>query len=110
MQVALAHWLRDHVPAGERIASVDAGAVRYFGEHEVLDLMGLNSPVVLDRGLVGALAAWRPRYVVVFPALFPQLPESGAFRLLHSVRAENYTVCPVCAQDELGVYEWVGRR
>ena len=109
MQVAMAHWLRANAAPGEWVASVDAGAIRYHSGLPVLDLLGLNSLAVLEQGMVGALASERPRYVVVFPEVFRRLGDDAGFRKLHSVRAENYTICPACPQDELVVYEWVGR-
>ena len=75
----------------------------------MLDLRGLTSLAVLEQGMVGALASERPRYVVVFPEVFRRLGDDAGFRKLHSVRAEDSTICPACPQDELVVYEWVDR-
>ena len=111
MQVEMARWLEAHAGAEEWVASVDAGAIRYLSGHPVLDLMGLNSGDVLEHGRVSALERRRPRYVVVFPEMFPAISSSDDFRLLHSVRAEKNTICPRCPEGdlELAVYEWVTR-
>jgi hypothetical protein len=40
--VAAARWIADHVPPGATVAVSDAGAIRFFGGHRVVDLVGLN--------------------------------------------------------------------
>ncbi len=47
----LGHWLRDNTPDDAVIAALDIGAVGYASERQVLDLMGLVSPEVLEVGL-----------------------------------------------------------
>jgi len=44
VQVAMGRWLDENLPAEARVAATDAGAVRYFGNRPVVDLMGLNTP------------------------------------------------------------------
>jgi len=43
LEVAAAKWIAANVPAGATLAVSDAGAARYFGEHRIVDLVGLNS-------------------------------------------------------------------
>lgn len=67
-------WLGAHAPPGARVACYDVGAVAYFSQRPVLDLVGLNNPEVvrhLDRSRqfdvnMGALRAFRPDYLVTF--------------------------------------------
>jgi hypothetical protein len=40
-QVAMAVWTRDNVPAEETVAANDVGAMGYFSEHRIFDLIGL---------------------------------------------------------------------
>ena len=40
-QVAMALWTRDNVPPGETVAVNDVGAMGYFSEHRIFDLIGL---------------------------------------------------------------------
>ncbi len=44
----LGHWLRDNTPDDTVIAALDIGALGYGSERQVLDLMGLVSPAVLE--------------------------------------------------------------
>lgn len=41
--VAAGRWIAEHTQPGERIAVQDAGAIRYFGNRNLIDLAGLNS-------------------------------------------------------------------
>lgn len=47
LQIAAGKWLAQNVPPGQRVASNDAGGVRYFGKHWTLDMVGLNTPDML---------------------------------------------------------------
>jgi hypothetical protein len=48
VQVELGQAIDNTLPAGARIGTVDAGAIKYFGRHYTVDLMGLNTPDVLQ--------------------------------------------------------------
>lgn len=48
VQVELGQALGRALPGGARIGTVDAGAIKYFGRHDTVDLMGLNTPDVLQ--------------------------------------------------------------
>jgi hypothetical protein len=113
MQVALGRWLATNVPPGELIAAHDAGAIRFFGEHPVVDLFGLNTHAVLDGGVEAGLALG-PSLLVVFPAWLPGLDRVAGIKVVASARARRYTICDCPDQEELFVLRlpaWmVGRR
>ena len=48
VQVALGRDIARALPREARVGTLDAGAIRYFGEHETVDLMGLNTPLEDD--------------------------------------------------------------
>jgi arabinofuranosyltransferase len=54
-----AEWIKTHSAAGDSIAYVEIGAIGYYSERPILDLMGLVSPAarpyVLQNDLLGAL-------------------------------------------------------
>ena len=81
-KIALARWLKDNTPAHALIALHDIGAVGYFSERNILDLVGLVNPEVtryyLDqrsnmplslskRNIINYLKEKRPDYLVMFP-------------------------------------------
>ena len=79
MQVALGRWVAAHTAPDTLVALNDVGALSYFGERRVIDLVGLATPEVLpyrrqgEAGLLRYLARRCPEYLVVFPAWFPGL-------------------------------------
>jgi len=103
LNVAMATWLRDHAAFGETIAVTDAGAARYFGEHPVLDLIGLNSHRLLHRADTAAPDLTNVNLVASFPALVPHLRASSAWQPIHRVTTSHLTICD-CPQSELVAY------
>jgi len=47
LQVAAAKWLAATIPTGTTIGVSDAGAMRYFGGHRIIDLGGLNTHALI---------------------------------------------------------------
>jgi len=82
--IEAATWVRNHSAPGDLIAAHDIGALYYFGERKVLDLVGLTDPEVasinelqLDecrsliprsRQLYSLLEDRQPKIVIIFPA------------------------------------------
>lgn len=88
-QITMGHWIARHLPADARIAINDAGAMKYYGEHYMIDLVGLttNGITGLRRYGDGALLDWlltlppdrRPAYFVVYDTWFLQLVHVPGF-------------------------------
>ncbi len=57
---AMASWLRANVPAGARVAVHDVGMMRYYGEVQTVDMVGLTTAGAAEawRHGVGAVAEW----------------------------------------------------
>jgi arabinofuranosyltransferase len=79
MQVRLGRWVAEHTPPDTLIALNDVGALAYFGERRVIDLVGLATPEILPyrrqsaAGVLRYLERRCPEYLVIFPAWFPDL-------------------------------------
>jgi hypothetical protein len=115
-QVAAARWIAAQVPSGASVAVSDAGAMRYFGGHRVIDLAGLNSHRLVDANLTlnrlppGSAEAraladriWeseRPGYLALNQGWHRKLVEGRALTLLRTWRIERNTIC---GADELVV-------
>jgi hypothetical protein len=79
-QISLAHWLRDNVPHRSTIALNDAGAIVYYGQHPIYDLVGLvtNGASLPFRHGTGAVferlrslpVNKRPEYYAIYPKWF----------------------------------------
>ena len=77
MYAAVGRYLRQTAPPGATVAAVEIGALGYFGDRPVLDLVGLVDPPVVAARREGRLAALvrqrDPRYVLVPPQFRPGL-------------------------------------
>ena len=108
VQVAFGRWVAAEVPAGSAVAVNDAGAIRYFGDRETVDLVGLNDVRVLfaEPRLAqvvdgpDALADWLLRHrvdsLVVFPtwlgALARQPRFAARFVEQRRLQSADYTI------------------
>jgi hypothetical protein len=113
--VALARWVRDHLPPGAVLAVQDIGALGYLTANPLVDLAGIATPEVQAavraaagpddplgrRGMERFLAERRPDYLIVYPGWYPEIAADAArFPPLFVVRvADNITL----AGDELVV-------
>jgi hypothetical protein len=100
LNVAMAEWLRDNVPAGEAIVVSDAGAARYFGEHPILDTVGLNHHRWLQREPGAGAELARARYGAFFPSLIPGISGDPGWQPIHRTSTQNLTICH-CDQSEI---------
>ena len=104
-QVKIGRWLADNTEPEAIIAANDAGAIRFFSQRPVIDLLGLNNHEVLSLGPIATLMKKRPRYVVIFPSWFPQLARNPHLHNIYMVKDSHYTICDG-SQDVMVVYEW----
>jgi len=79
VQVAVGRALASASPT-DAVWAVDAGAVRYFGNAFVVDLMGLNNAPLLGPNAQAFLDAHPPRYVEVVPT-WAMMDEQSARQL-----------------------------
>lgn len=108
IDVAMALWLRDHVPADETIAVSDAGAARYFGEHRIFDILGLNHHGHLHGEAAARVELENLHVVSTFPHLLPrQMRDDPTWSLIHRVATDHLTICR-CPQTEMVAYRRVG--
>jgi hypothetical protein len=86
-QVTVGYWIRENLPAGARVGVNDAGAMRYYGDHPTVDLIGLttNGLALPSRNGLGSLYETleempeekRPDYFAIYPTWFPGFEDSG---------------------------------
>jgi hypothetical protein len=86
-QVSVGYWIRENLPPGARIGVNDVGAMRYYGGHPTVDLIGLttNGLALPSRNGLGSLyealekmpEEKRPDYFAIYPTWFPGFETSG---------------------------------
>ncbi len=64
MQVRVGHWVQAQTPPQATIGVFDAGAIAYFGQRQVVDILGLNTPHIAP--LSPAVVA-RLDYLITYP-------------------------------------------
>jgi len=114
MQVELGRWVAARTPPDTLIALNDVGALAYFGERRVIDLVGLASPEILPYRRQGPTALLHylerrcPEYLVIFPAWFPELVARAD--LFHPVTGVTLTHNVVAGAATMTVYETAWHR
>jgi hypothetical protein len=86
-QIALGRWIDVNLPPSAIVAVNDAGAIPYYADRRVVDLLGLvtNGATRPARAGQGSLYEWlaslppgeRPTHFAVFPAWWPYLRHAG---------------------------------
>jgi arabinofuranosyltransferase len=79
VQVRLGKWVARHTAKDASVGAHDVGAISYFGDRRVIDLIGLVTPEILPyrrqgpQGVLRYLERTCPDYLVIFPEWFPAL-------------------------------------
>jgi hypothetical protein len=90
VQRRIGEWLGETLPAGTWIAASDAGAIRYFSRLPTIDVIGLNTPEMLEPN--EEFLRTHPVAVLAFmPAWFRPI-EGERLEILLRVRTDDYTV------------------
>ncbi len=89
--VDAARWLAANTPPDAVVAVNDIGALAYFGQRRIVDLLGLATPEAIEalsasrrssllreQRLLALMVDEGVRYVVIFPELFPNLVQDPA--------------------------------
>ena len=115
-QVSLGYWIKDNLPPGARVGLNDAGAMRYYGEHPTVDLVGLttNGLALPFRNGAGSLyealermpEEKRPDFFVIYPSWFPDLVAAGVLgeRIAEFSLSDRPEVAGIVGASEVAVY------
>ncbi len=101
VQVAIGRYVSRHTAPTAVIWTVDAGAVRYWGQRPTVDLVGLNTPEL--SGLRVLPAAWWPSLVVLLPALSSLAKGLDTLELVGEASTLGYTVTAVPVMARQGI-------
>jgi hypothetical protein len=118
MQRLLGDFVKLVTQPGDVIAANDIGAIGYFGERYLVDLMGLVSPL---RSLPENLERHEPRLLLVFVTWFREYavpdPKSGNYLFYDADSTHRYELLAgielqkntICASNRMTVYVRLGR-
>jgi len=102
MQVVVGKWLAENTPASAVIACNDVGAIGYFANRRILDLLGLVTPGALayrrkqpagneSQDDLGYIQAVKPDYLAIFPSWFRDLQGAKFIQPVYAVDIkDNY--------------------
>jgi hypothetical protein len=107
VNVDAARWVAAHVPRGAVLGVNDAGALRYFGGHTVIDLKGLNYADFAFKKVSQEDVVRMIDWMAVFPAWFQGSGLIDLFEQRHAVGVPlaEYTVCTCPGQISTVIYE-----
>ncbi|MEM9776939.1 MAG: hypothetical protein AAF902_20345 [Chloroflexota bacterium] len=102
LQIATGRWIDNNLPPDARVAMLDAGAIRYYGNRYTIDIIGLTSADFAHQWRSGPGAIFeqmsnlenRPTHIVVFPnvSTIPYFERTDVFsQEVQSITAENYS-------------------
>jgi hypothetical protein len=92
--------------ADDVVWATDAGAVRYFGNAFVVDMMGLNSPELLGTEVEAFLQARSPAFIEAVPGWSSVDRHSAELLHVRAFRPNTpYTVTSFTPMQEHGLYE-----
>jgi hypothetical protein len=109
LQVRTAQWISENIPVDATVAVSDAGAIRYFGHHRIIDLWGLNTHRLLKyihainetstgnnqshNLLENFWQSEHPDYLAITRGWHTSLINNYRFEFLHSFTIDNNTIC-----------------
>jgi hypothetical protein len=90
VQRRMGEWLGENTAPGQRIAATDAGAVRYFSDRPMIDLLGLNTPEFVWDG-EEFIRSHPVVAIAIMPDWFRPAKEDD-LRILYVAKTDDYTV------------------
>jgi hypothetical protein len=90
VDVGMAMWIDENLPADARIGVGDAGAMRFFGNRYTYDLVGLNSSEAIGRPYLEFAESKKIDYLFVFRDIYV---ESWQFaEPVHTIEVDRNTI------------------
>ncbi len=96
-------WIHEHVPEQSVVGVNDAGAIRYFGGRQTIDLLGLNNREIAFQEKDFAEILAKLDWLAIFPSWYaleyPMIEANFEPQQVFSVPAEEYTICNFPGQN-----------
>lgn len=100
-QVKTAHWIREHLPQDAVVATHDIGALAFYSERKIVDMVGLVSPAMIENiGRLDRLHKFLAGQNVTHLAVLQNWFESTNQNPLFQTDPREYEVMQVFEFDE----------
>ncbi|MDO8530886.1 MAG: hypothetical protein Q7T26_01765 [Dehalococcoidia bacterium] len=107
--IEMARVVNQRVPADALLGLNDVGAIAYFTDRSIFDVIGLTTNGVAEWSRHGEGTLWemlertprRPDYLAVYPHWLRSFYETGTWRKLNSVRLEEASIAGEAQMDLL---------
>lgn len=98
MHVRIGRWIEENSPSDAVLAVNDIGAIAFFSEREVIDLVGLVTPEILPfkervGGAFDFVKVKKPDYVIIYPNWFSDFPQHEELTPVFEVTLDKNAVC-----------------
>jgi hypothetical protein len=116
-QLALADWVREHIPVDARVGVTDIGVLRYVGQRATYDLVGLTTAEATEAWRHGAGSIFeqmedsplRPDYFATYADVMaaPYLAATDLFaQELFTVRVDDYAITSAGPVQKAWLADW----
>jgi arabinofuranosyltransferase len=112
MHVKLGKWINENTPSDSLLAINDIGAITYYSDRKIIDMVGLVSPEVLnvldgqtkdtrEEPLWKYIKSQDADYLIILPCWYPNLAKKQELKEVYRVELDRYTM----VDCEMVVYE-----
>lgn len=101
--VAMGRWIADQLPPDAEVGVTDAGAMRFYGGRETIDLLGLNNHMTIGRPLQELILEYEPDFAILFRG--PEIDSWPFLTEIHNIRPERNTIL---GGGDLVAYKYIG--
>jgi hypothetical protein len=107
----IGEWVANSTPVSSVIGANDAGAIKYLGNRQTIDVLGLNNHERLFKVKTMGELVDGMQWLAVFPVLLENSPFRDQFEAIEifQVAPQEYTLCQCPEQRRMVVYRKVGK-
>lgn len=99
-------YLAEHLPTDAKIAVNDAGAMKYFSNRELIDILGLNDHEIALKTVDPTVKLNEQKYLLAYPMIRDSFNADPSFKEVKSFElTEDNTICNCSNSSKVVLYE-----